>query len=101
MAWAEFTDEGYQFFLDEFGLDRAAIDSLKTEDEQYELYEKCIEIEIEETIAGDPISKRGEMAADLADMIYNPGATPEGIAEYEAEMASLDAGEAEEMKTAV
>ena len=92
MAWADFTTEDYKFFMNEFGYNREKIDSM-SEAEQSDLYNICLDIEIEETPAtnSDTFSKRGEMAVRLVNLIWNPGQNdPKIIAEYNTEMASYD-----------
>jgi len=86
MAWAEFTENDYVFFKNEFNLDRAEIDAMD-DDAQDSLYAKCLDIELEETPdSGGELSDRGEMAVRLVDLIHGPYDS----AEFEAEMAEGD-----------
>ena len=87
MAWAEFTDNHYKFFKDEFGFDRAEIDAMD-DDAQNDVYERCIDIEIEEAMkhADEELSERGKMASHLVDFIHGPYDSTE----YDAEMADAD-----------
>ena len=57
-----------------------------------DLFDKCQSIELEETPGSNSevLSKRGETAIRICDLIWNPGNTPEGIAEHEAEMEALE-----------
>ena len=82
-----FEDKDYEFFEKEFGLDREAIDAL-SDDGLNELYDKCCDIEIDETgnAGNNPLSERGEMAVRLVDLIHGPYDSTE----YDAAMAADD-----------
>ena len=81
-----FTDEQYAFLKAELGCCKSEVD-LMSEDDLFAVFDQCQEIEVSEAATDtDSVSDRCRIAADICDVIYNPGATPEGIAEYEADM---------------
>ena len=88
MPQFEITEEAYAFILHEFGLGKAQLVDLD-QDSWEKLFEDLQEIELAE-LKDDGITERGRLAADVCDMIWNPGKSPEGIAEYEKEMAEDD-----------
>ena len=62
----KFTETEYAFLKEEFGLSESDVSAL-SEDERYDLGDKCFEIETEETIAAadGELSDRGKTAAEL------------------------------------
>jgi hypothetical protein len=81
-----FNDEDYAFIRREFGLDRKAVGDLD-DNSLDDLYEKCCDIEVTETIAAgnNDLSERGKTAVRLVDLIH-------GIydsTEFDKEMAEI------------
>lgn len=66
----KFTETEYAFLKEEFGLSETDVAAL-SEDELYDLGDKCFEIETEETVAAadGELSDRGATAAALVTKI--------------------------------
>ncbi|MDR2042850.1 MAG: hypothetical protein LBQ15_00475 [Clostridium sp.] len=79
-----FKDKDYSFIESEFGLSRETVNAL-SDDGLVDLYEKCCEVEIDETSrAGDrSLTERGDMAVRLVNLIHGPYDSTE----YDREMA--------------
>lgn len=67
----KFTEEEYNFIVEEFGYSKEQVDGLGA-DELYDLADDCFIIEEEETVAaGDDgeLSERGEIAAGIVTKV--------------------------------
>jgi len=93
MPQHELSDEDYKFIEKELGRSRSEVEALD-KDGWIKLYNEILEIELAETPdSGGELSERGAAAINLVDTIWNPGDTPEGVAEWESDM-SEDGGHA-------
>ena len=63
-------EEMKNFLKKEFDITMEEIDYYEAE-QICSLYEKCCDIETDEAFKGDPISRRGIIAAKVADYIYD------------------------------